>query len=468
MKSTIKENPLGTEPITKLILKFAIPSVLALVVNAIYNIVDQIYIGHFIGTTAMAATNVAFPLTPIGTAIALLFGIGGSSNYNLALGRKEKNIANDIANTSFGMLVYLGLILGILAFVFEIPMLNFFGTTPEINVYAIPYTRLIALGLPFFVFSTGAATLCRADGSPNFAMVAMLVGAIFNFIGNPIFLLVFNMGITGIALSTMIGQILSALVLLYYFIYKRKNMDINLTCLRPLMKYQRAIIGLGIASFFNQSALTVVQIVMNNSLVYWGSQSIYGSEIPIAVVGAVSKLNVIFMAFAIGIAQGSQPIYGYNYGAKKFDRVEETLRKAVISVLIISFIFFALFQLIPRQIITIFGQGDELYFSFAIRFLRIYMFLTLVNGLLPVCANFYTSIGKAIIGLWVSLTRQIIFLVPLILILPRFFNIDGLIYAGVIADFMAFLLTVYFLVREWRLLRHLQQEVNNEKIILNN
>jgi len=465
MEEVNKVNPLGVEPITKLILKFAIPSVLALVVSAIYNIVDQIYIGHFIGTTAMAATNVAFPLTPIGTALALLFGIGGASNYNLALGRGEKNLANEIANTAFGMLIYVGVILGVLALIFEIPMLDFFGTTPEINVYAIPYTRLISAGLPFFVFATGASTLCRADGSPNVAMMAMLVGAIFNFIGNPIFLLVFNMGITGIALSTLIGQMLSAFVLVYYFMYKKKNMNIDHRWFKPMMKYQRQIIGLGIASFFNQSALTVVQIVMNNSLVFWGSQSIYGSEIPIAVVGAVSKLNIIFMAFAIGIAQGCQPIYGYNYGAKKYDRVEETLKKAVISVLIISFFFFGVFQLFPRQIITIFGQGDELYFSFAIRFLRIYMFLTFANGLLPVCANFYTSIGKAIIGLWVSLTRQIIFLVPLILILPHFFNIDGLIYAGVIADAMAFILTMYFLIREWRLLKKLQLVQKTQHII---
>jgi putative MATE family efflux protein len=456
-----KVNPLATKPIGQLILKFALPSIVALLISAIYNIVDQIYIGHFIGTTAMAATNVAFPLTPIGTALALLFGIGGASNYNLALGRKEKVIANEIANTSVGMLFYVGLILGFLCVIFEIPMLNFFGTTPEINVYAIPYTRLISIGLPFFVFATGAATLVRADGSPNYAMLAMVVGAVFNFIGNPIFLLVFNMGITGIALSTLIGQILSAIVLVYYFIFKKKNMNINKACFKPYFRYLRNITGLGIASFFNQSAMTVVQIVMNNSLVFWGTQSIYGSEIPIAVVGAVSKLNIIFMAFAIGIAQGCQPIYGFNYGAQAYDRVEETLKKAVISVMIISVIFFSLFQLFPYQIISIFGQGDELYFSFAVRFLRIYMLMTIVNGLLPVCANFYTSIGKAMIGLWVSLTRQIIFLVPLILLLPNFLNIDGLIYAGPIADTMAFLLTVYFLQREWRELKTLQK--NNER-----
>lgn len=456
MEQSLK-NPLGYENINKLIRKFAMPSIFALLVSAIYNIVDQVYIGHYLGTTAMAATNVAFPLTPIATSLALLFGIGGASNYNLFSGEKKLKQANEVANASLGMMLYSGILLGIIVFILVTPMLYFFGSTKDIFAYALPYTQIIAVGLPFFVFATGAATLVRADGSPNYAMLSMLVGALFNIIFDPIFMVTFNMGIAGIALATTVGQILSALVLVYYLMFKKKHIQVDRSMFLPNHHYFGKIVSLGMAACFNQVAMTVAQIIMNNSLNYWGEQSIYGSDIPIAVVGIVSKLNIIFMAFAIGLAQGTQPIYGYNYGAKNYKRVEETLKKAIIIVTIISVTFFIIFQVFTREVISIFGEGSDQYYDFAIKFMRIFMFMTFANGLLPIAANFYTSIGKAVIGLWVSLTRQIVFLIPLILFLPRFMGIDGIVFAGPIADIMAFALTIFFILKEWKELRRLQK-----------
>ncbi|WP_423363244.1 MATE family efflux transporter [Mycoplasma sp. P36-A1] len=450
-------NPLGFENINKLIIKYSIPSILALLVGAVYNIVDQIFIGQIMGTTAMAATNVAFPLTPIAISMALLFGIGGASNYNLFSGQKKVKEANEVVGDSLSLMMLSGIIIGVLTFFFAKDMLYFFGATDAIMEYALPYTRIIAIGLPMMLFSTGGANIVRADGSPTYSMIAMMSGALFNIIFDPIFMIVFNLGIEGAALATTLGQAITFLMLMYYFVKKTKSIKLDKSVFKIQFRYVKIIAALGMASCFNQLAMTVAQIVMNNSLRYWGSLSVYGSEIPIAVVGVITKLNMIFMAFAIGLSQGTQPIYGYNYGAKNYERVQQTLKKAIKIVLAISITFFLLFQVFTSQIIGIFGQGSAEYNELATKFMRIFMFMTCVNGLLPVCSNFYTSIGKAAIGLWVSLTRQIIFLIPLIIIIPMSFGIDGIVYAGPIADGMAFALTIYFIVKEWKELNVLKK-----------
>lgn len=443
-------NPLGTMEIKKLLVKFAVPSIVSFLVSALYNIVDQIFIGQSIGILGNAATNVAFPLTTICTATALLLGIGGASNFNLELGAGRREEAINIASNALFLLFACGTVLAIGVGCFLSPLMLAFGATADTLPYATIYTGITCFGMPFLIFTTGGGHLIRADGSPTYSMISMLSGAILNTILDPILIFGFKMGMAGAAYATVIGQVVSALIMVYYFVRKYRTGKIIKSLLVPKLKYVKAILMLGSASCFNQLAMTAVQIVLNNTLTYYGAKSIYGSDIPLACVGVIMKVNVILMAFILGITQGCQPIFGFNYGAKRYNRVREAYVAGAVATTVVSCVFFCAFQLIPRQIVSIFGNGTEEYFRFAERYFRIYLGLTLINGIQPLTANFFTSIGKAKTGMRISLTRQILFLLPLILIFPIFFGIDGVMYAGPIADMAAAIVAFVFLFREFR------------------
>ena len=260
----------------------------------------------------------------------------------------------------------------------------------------------------------------------------------------------------GAALATILGQIVSALFAAYYLIFRFKTTRLRKDAFQVTWSKSRAIMGLGAAACFNQLAMMAVQIALNNVLTYYGALSVYGSEIPLAVVGIIMKVNMIFMSIIIGIAQGLQPISSFNYGAQKYGRVRETYRKAITAATIISICAFLAFQLFPRQIIGIFGAGSEEYFHFAERCFRIFLLFTFVNGIQPVTSNFFSSIGKATKGIWLSLTRQIIFLLPLVLILPVFLGIDGVMYAGPVADGMAALAAILLVTKEMKNMKQLE------------
>lgn len=468
MQQAAAGNPLGTEKITHLMRRFSIPAIISFLVNAIYNIVDQIFIGWGIGTTGMAATNVPFPLTTICTALTLLLGIGCASNFSLCLGRGEREKASDVAGTALFLMAACGILLGVVSLLLLSPLLRAFGATDAMMPMSLEYTRIIAIGLPFAVLSTGACHLIRADGSPTYSMACMMAGAVFNLIFDPIFLFVFDMGIAGIALATTLGQVLSTAIALVYLVRRFKSVPLKAAHLRPRWDMTKMICALGAASCFNQLAMTAVQITMNNALRIYGAASVYGSEIPMACVGAIAKVNVVFLAFVLGMAQGGQPIIGYNYGARNYKRVKDTYRIALLFATGASCIAFLCFQLFPRQIMGIFGGGTEEYFRFATRYLRIYMMMTMINGIQPVSSNFFTAIGKAKIGMVVSLTRQIVLLLPLILLLPMWFGIDGIMYAGPVADFASAALSLLFVAREWRIITRLQREEDAARALLQN
>ena len=441
------ENPLGIAPVGGLIRKFAVPAIISMLVSAMYNIVDQIFIGQGVGMLGNAATNVAFPVTTIATALALLLGIGGASNYNLEMGAGHEKKASSIAGTALSSLVILGTILAIIVLAFLQPLLSLFGATEDVMPYAVDYLGITAVGLPFYVLSVGGNHLVRADRSPTYSMTCVLTGAIINTILDPLFIFGFGWGIKGAAWATVIGQIVSGILVIIYFARLRK-MYLDRSMLKPLRGCLGAIISLGMASCINQIAMAVVQIVMNNILRYYGGLSVYGSDIPIACVGVISKVNMVFMAICIGISQGCQPIWGFNYGARKYDRVRLAYRYSVTACTVIATIFFICFQVFPHQIVSIFGTGSDLYFQFAERYLKIFMFMTFANGIQPVSSGFFTSIGKAKLGIVMSLTRQVLFLLPLILVFSVTMGIDGVMYAGPIADAAAFVLAVLFARKE--------------------
>lgn len=465
-ETAVQENPLAAERIGKLIAKFAIPAIISMLVSSLYNIVDQIFIGQGVGMLGNAATNIAFPISIICTATALLLGIGSASNYNLESGAGNSKKASQIVGTGLAVLIISGISIGIIVLVFLDPLLHLFGVTPDVLPFAQDYTGITAFGIPFLVLTTGGNHLIRADRSPTYSMACMLTGAIINTILDPLFIFGFHWGIKGAAWATVIGQVISGFLVILYFC-KFRNLELTRDMLRPKGAMLKAIASLGLAACINQIAMAIVQITMNNTLRHYGASSIYGTDIPLACVGVISKVNMVFMAICIGISQGCQPIWGFNYGAGRFSRVRKTFVMAFKISLLVGIIFFLCFQFFPRQLVSVFGTGSEEYFHFAERYFRIFMLMTFINGIQPMSSGFFTSIGEARLGIVVSLTRQVIFLLPLILIFPLFMGIDGVMYAGPIADGAAAAVAIAFAIRELRRMqkseRRQEEEAGTEK-----
>lgn len=442
-------NPLGVQPVNRLLSQFAIPSIISMLVGSLYNIVDQFFIGQRVGELGNAATNIAFPLSTSCLALALLIGIGGSSAFNLAMGSGHEKRAVNIMGNAVVLLAGSGLVLSIITLLFLKPLLLFFGSPKAVLPYAMEYTKITAFGFPFLLLSTGGGHLIRADGRPRITMLCNLVGAVLNTILDALFVFGLNLGMSGAALATIIGQIVSGVLAIGYLMHG-KTVTIRRENLRIKWENVTRIASLGMAPCSNQVAMMVVQIIMNQSLKHYGSHSIYGENIPIACAGIITKVNMIFMSFVIGLSQGLQPIASFNYGAGKKGRVKEAYIKAISIGAVLAVIAFFMFQFFPRQIISIFGDGSELYYQFAIRYFHVFLFFTFVNFMQPITSNFFTAIGKPKVGSFLALTRQILFLLPLILLFPLFLEIDGIMYAGPVADCLAAVVCFIMVYRELR------------------
>ena len=458
---TTIENPMGTQPIKKLLMQLAIPAMIANVVNALYNIVDQIFIGQGVGYLGNAATNIAFPITTICLALGLMTGVGAASNFNLELGRKEVEKARRIAGTAVVQLIVMGIAVCLLVQIFLAPLMQLFGATNQIFDYAMEYSRITAYGIPFFLFSTGFNPLVRSDGRATFSMMAIIAGAVLNTVLDPIFIFVFQMGIAGAAWATVISQMVSAL-LLFAYIPKFRSVKFQWEDFIPHMKQVEAIAALGLTSFIFQISALIVQIVSNNLLKTYGAMSIYGSEIPIAVGGIVAKVFVIFIALIIGMTQGVQPIVGYNYGAKYYERVRQTIFLALKIGFGLSFVTWAVFEIFPLQIIQLFGNGNDLYFEFGIRYMRYFMLFTLINGITILITTFFPAIGKAKTGAFLSLARQLLILLPVMLLMTYIFGVEGMMFATPVSDVISLVLCLFFFKRELHDI-HMKEELILEK-----
>ena len=442
-------NPLGVQPVNRLLSQFAIPSIISMLVGSLYNIVDQFFIGQRVGELGNAATNIAFPLSTSCLALALLIGIGGSSAFNLAMGSGHEKRAVNIMGNAVVLLAGSGLVLSIITLLFLKPLLLFFGSPKAVLPYAMEYTKITAFGFPFLLLSTGGGHLIRADGRPRITMLCNLVGAVLNTILDALFVFGLNLGMSGAALATIIGQIVSGALAIGDLMHG-KTVTIRRENLRIKWENVTRIASLGMAPCSNQVAMMVVQIIMNQSLKHYGSHSIYGENIPIACAGIITKVNMIFMSVVSGLSQGLQPIASFNYGAGKKGRVKEAYIKAISIGAVLAVIAFLMFQFFPRQIISIFGDGSELYYQFAIRYFHVFLFFTFVNFMQPITSNFFTAIGKPKVGSFLALTRQILFLLPLILLFPLFLGIDGIMYAGPVADCLAAVVCFIMVYRELR------------------
>lgn len=439
-----KGNPLGYEKISKLIRAYALPSVLSMVVNALYNIVDQIFIGRGVGYLGNGATNVILPFTILGIALGLLFGDGGAAYLSLQLGRGEKAQASKgVANAMVGQIVT-GIALCVVLLVFLKPICILFGATENILPYALDYGWIIALGMPIVVFSSGMAGIIRADGSPKISMLGLMLGCIINIVLDAVFVLVLGWGVAGAAVATIIGQYVNGALFIWYQ-WHYKNVELHRDYFKVKFSVLEKVMGLGISSFITQIAVVVVIVVINRLLVYYGGLSKYGEDIPITALGVTMKINNILIGIFTGIATGCQPIIGFNYGAGKTDRSKQTLFQAVIIASICAAVATACFQLFPMPIVSIFGSESELYNEFAVKCLRIFLMLCIFDGFNNVAAVFFQAIGKPGRAAVSTLLRQTIFLIPPACIFGAIWGVEGILYAGPFAA-AASALMIFFII----------------------
>jgi putative MATE family efflux protein len=450
-QANTNQNPLRTEPVGKLLWKYAFPTIISTLIGSLYNIVDQVFIGQRIGFLGNAATTVAYPLTILSGALTLLISNGSSVNFNVLNGRGEKNEALDFVGNGISLLATEGLLLALLIGLFTPWFVNLCGATEQVFPYALTYVRMIAFGMPFLVLTSGGTLLIRSDGSPRYALFCSLAGVIVNFVLDWLFLFPLNMGIAGAALATVIGQVFSALLVLLY-IGRFKTGKLLPAHFRVSIDRLKEIVSIGAAASLNQAAMLVMNLVLNSSLRFYGEQSVYGGSEALAAAGVVTKVNFLFYSTIIGCSIGGAPIMGFNFGARQYDRVKETYFRVLRFALIVGAVETACFWLFPRQILSAFGSGAAGYQDFALRYMHIFMLLVILAGLPPISMNTMSSIKKPGKGILISLSKQLA-LIILLLLLPRFFGIDGVLYSGPAADLLAGICSIIVVNKEFRQLK---------------
>ena len=429
-----KENPLGTAPVGRLLLQYAIPTIISTLMASLYNMVDQMFIGQRIGFLGNAATTVAYPLTFLCGALTLLFSNGSAVNFNVSNGRGKKEEALDFAGAGLTLLTAEGLFTTALVLLFTPYIVNLFGATQEVYPYALTYMRLIAPVFPFLALTSGVTLLIRSDGSPRYALVCSMAGIVLNFILDYLFLFPLNMGIAGAAIATVLGQVASAILVVAYLLRFKTG---------KLLRQHFAVTGskitqimsIGAAGSLNQAAMLVMNLVLNSSLSHYGALSEYGGSEALAAAGVVTKVNFLFYSTIIGCSIGGQPIMGFNFGARNYKRVKETAYMIYRYAFVIGALETLCFWLFPYQILSLFGSSAGGYEAFALRYMHEFMLLVILAGVLPVSMNAMVSIKKPLNGIIISLSKQLV-LIVLLLILPRFMGIDGVLITGPIADFL--------------------------------
>ena len=435
---------LAEEKIGKLMLKFSIPCIMSLLVSALYNIVDQIFIGRGVGYLGNGATNVVFPITIIALAIALMIGDGCAAYLSICQGKKDAESANRSVGNAVVVLVIAGIVLTLLLVLLKDHILAAFGATENNIAYAREYFDYIVIGLPFFIFGNAVNSIIRADGSPQFAMLSTLIGCIINVIFDPIAIFVLGWGMRGAALATIAGQIVTA-VLSAGYLTRMKAVKLQKSCFRLSAGLLKQILPLGISSFLTQMSIVVIMGVMNNTLVAYGAKSKYGADIPLTVVGIVMKVFQIVISVVVGIAAGSQPIVGYNYGAGKNERVKKIYATMMRAEVIVGIVSTVVFEVFPLSIIRIFGSESELYNEFAVLAFRIYLCTIIFCCVQKATSNFLQSLGKPVMSLGLSLLRDFILSIPLILLFPRFFGVVGALYSAPVADVISLIVVVFMM-----------------------
>lgn len=450
-----RQKRLGEEKIIKLLISFSAPAIVGMVVNTLYNIVDRMFIGNIpnVGSLAITGVGLVMPIMTIILGFGMLVGIGTAARISLDLGQGKKELAEKHLGNAFTLIIIISICITILGLIFINPLLKAFGASENTLVYAKDYISIIFIGTIFSMLSFGLNHSIRSDGNPKVAMLSMLIGAGINIILDPILIFMFNLGVRGAAIATVISQVVATIWILYYFTKGKGILKIRKGNLKLDIKVVLSIFSIGVSPFSMQIAASMVQVIANNNLKQ------YGGDMAIGAMAIISSISMIFLMPIFGINQGSQPILGYNYGAKNYKRVKETVLYAATAATIIVMVGFIVVQVSPKLLIGIFNNDPALV-DIAVHGIRIYLSMIIFVGFQVVTSNYFQSIGKAKISMFLSLLRQVILLTPLMIFLPKFWGLNGIWIAGPSADFLSSLITATIFFVSIRRLKD-----NEEKII---
>lgn len=449
---TLEEQQLLTGNIRKTVWKYGIPCALITLINTLYNIVDQIFIGNKIGELGNAATNVIFPLTTIGLAFGLLIGSGCAANFSILLGQGERRKAARCVANSIMLLFIEGIVFTALSLALLPEIIMWFGGTDLVYDYAMDYGRIICYGLPCYMISIGFSNMLRADGRPKLATISTVIGCVLNCILDPLFIFGFEWGMKGAALATIIGQIAS-LIFSTVMIFRLKSVRLTRDDFRLSGNLCGRIAMGGMTEFALNMCVTILFVVNNNLLTKYGALSIYGAEIPLATYGIMMKLSHIVSALSTGMGQGAQPMIGYCYGHGEYERIRKTIRFSIMQGLVIGIVVWAICMVFAEQILLLFGTGNELYVEFGTRIIRTYLGLVFLNSIQITASNVLMSLGKAYKGAILTISRNLILCTLSGLVLCPMIGVTGVMYEGLIADGGSAILAIALLLLEVRILR---------------
>ena len=441
--------------ISSLILKFSGPAIVGMLVMSIYNVVDRIFIGRGVGSLGLAGLTVGFPLMLLTMGLTMLVAIGAAALISIRLGQKRQEDAQLVMGNALTMLLLTALTVAIVGLLFLEPILTLFGASEAVLPYARDYMRVILMGSFFAVISMGMNNFIRAEGNPKIAMFTMVIGAVINVVLDPIFIFVLGMGVTGAALATIISQAISAAWVLSYFLRGNSLLQLQWQNMRLRFDLVREILVVGAPVFVQQTGTSLIIVFMNNSLLH------YGGDLAISAFGVVHSVFTLLIMPIMGISQGTQPIIGYNYGALKFDRVKQAIRLAIMIATVISVTGFVGIMLFSRQLVQLFTTDAELI-AVGSEALRTFLFMLPLLGFQLTGATYFQAVGKPKQAMFLNLSRQVLFFLPALFILPRFFELRGVWMTGPVADILAFLLTAGWIFAESRFLDQQEQQLYDE------
>lgn len=459
MESTIQnKNPIGTEKVSKLLFQFSVPAIIGMTINALYNIVDRIFIGNSpdLGAIGLAAITICFPIMIIIMAVGILFGVGGATVFSINLGKGDIERANKAISNATTLLIVFGLMITIIGEIFLKDLLIAFGASEAMLPYSEEYLRIILFGALFQVLAMGMNNFLRANGKPKLSMMTMLIGAIINTILDPIFIYVFRMGMTGAALATIFSMFVSMLWGLYHFLKKSEPHRIRLKNMKLEADLALEVISLGIPGFLLQLSGGLLSAILNSSLLK------YGGDIAVSAMGIVNSIQNLLILPVVGLNQGLQPIVSFNYGAKQHTRVKEAVLLGIKTASIISIAGFLVGQIFPKFMVSLFNQDPELL-KFGEYAMRTWFKMTFLAGFQIVAANFFQAIGKPTKAMMLTLTRQVLVLIPCIIVFSKLWGLNGILYAAPFADLTSTTITAIFFIsfiREYSL-------ASSEKILEN-
>ncbi len=444
---------LGESKVIKLLIKFSIPAIIGMLVNALYNIVDRIFIGNGVGSLGIGGTTIAFPVMLVMMAFSVLIGVGANSLVSIRLGENKQEEAECIFGNAITLMILISLVITIIGLATLNPLLRLLGASEQISPYAKDYLQIILVGGVFQSVGMGMNNFIRSEGNPKIAMYTMLIGALINTVLDPIFIFVFHWGMKGAALATILSQLVSAVWVILYFLRGKSLLKIRYKnlILKPSIVF--GILSLGLAPFAMQLAASIQNLIMNTSL------SAYGGDIAISGMGIVSSIITLMIMPLFGINQGVQPIIGYNYGAKKYDRVKEAYKLAVVFATVIVVIGWIVTRVFPKQLVYLFNSKDAELIAFSTMAIKSFMMFLPVVGFQIVSSNYFQAVGKPKHSALLGLSRQVLILIPALLILPRFFELEGVLFAGPLADIVSTVITGTFIFVEMRKLAACQGTV---------